>query len=78
VAERGEASARVGSGGAEAGMARGTVLSGTEPAVTAHMARLRRRRHAAEEKQRRERRRSMKGDLIAKIEKHRDSTVKHR
>jgi hypothetical protein len=42
------------------------------------MARLRRRRHAAEEKQRRERRRSMKGDLIAKIEKHRDSTVKHR
>jgi hypothetical protein len=56
VAERGEASARVGSGGAEARTARGTVLSGAEPAVTAHMAELRRWR-AAEGKQRRERRR---------------------
>jgi hypothetical protein len=56
VAERGDASTRVGSGGAEAKTARGTVLSGAELAVTAHMAGLRRRR-AAVGKQRRERRR---------------------
>jgi hypothetical protein len=56
VAERGDASAGVGSGGAEARTARGTVLSSAEPAVTAHMTGLRRRR-AAEGKQRRERRR---------------------
>jgi hypothetical protein len=56
VAERGDASVGVGSGGAEARTTRGTVLSGAEPAVTAHMAGLRRRR-AAEGKQRRERRR---------------------
>jgi hypothetical protein len=46
VAERGDASAGVGSGGAEARTARGIVLSGAEPAVTAHMAGLRWRRAA--------------------------------
>jgi hypothetical protein len=51
VAKRGGASAEARSGGAEAGMARGKVLSGTEMAVMTHRARLRRRR-AAEEKQR--------------------------
>jgi hypothetical protein len=46
VVEQGDASAGVGSGGAEARTARGTVLSGAEPAVTAHMAGLQRRRAA--------------------------------
>jgi hypothetical protein len=38
AAERGEASAGAGNGGAEAGVARGKVLSGTEMAGAAHMA----------------------------------------
>jgi hypothetical protein len=58
VVRRGEASARVGSGGAEAGVARGNVLSGAEMAGAAHMAGQWRQR-AAEEKQRREREREV-------------------
>jgi hypothetical protein len=46
VVERGGASAGARSGGAKARTARGTVLSGAEPAVMTHMAELR-RRHAA-------------------------------
>jgi hypothetical protein len=38
MAERGEASAGAGNGGAEAGVARGKVLNGVETAGVAHMA----------------------------------------
>jgi hypothetical protein len=46
MAEQGVTSAGVGSDGAEARTARGTVLSSAEPVVTVHMARLQWRRAA--------------------------------